>query len=156
MILTGRVSADVRPSVAAGEMVPLSWIGDDRVPKDHRAHVRGHVRRLARRHGLGSVHVRYFGPPEPSGIHMIGDRFVDRGNFYWTAPDAGHVPLGVAPDDQPDTIGLHYGLRGQLVAHTIAHELHHLIDRRAGVVQDEAGCDRFAARYVLGLRGGCA
>lgn len=149
VILSGLVSVDIPPSPGPGAIALLSWVPDREIPGAHRAFVAAHVRRLARRHKLGTIRVRYFGPPLPSGIHEVRGHYVDRGDFHIVMPNEGEVPVGVAPEDAPDTIGLQAGLTGDVLVHVIAHEIHHVIARRAGRETDEAAANRFADRYVL-------
>lgn len=145
--ITGTVSTVIPPARAPGERVILSWMPDDEIPAAHRGDVMTHVARLSARHGLGPVAVRYFGPARPGRLHELDGRIVSRGDFYITAKHAREVPLGTTPD--PATIGLHVGLRGQMLAHTIAHEIRHLIQGRDGLDGDERDADAFAAGYVL-------
>ena len=151
--LTGTLPTDIDPSPGSGAVGLFSWVPDDEVPKAHRAIVAQHVRRLAKRHGLGELRVRFFGPPRPGPVHEIDGQLVDRGDFFWRAPDEDVIALGFAPEDQPDTIGIHHGLRGDLVEYVVAHEVHHVMRRRAGREPDEDAANQFAGAYVLARRG---
>lgn len=141
------------PDAREGERVRFSWVRDELVPRDHRRHVDHHVRRIARRHKLGEVRVRYFGPPTRNALPHEGERgWIWDGDFYMTARGSGRAFLGVTPEDADDTIGLWHGLRGEMTAFIVAHELRHLMARRRGETVTDAECDRFAQRYVLGRR----
>lgn len=135
----GRASGPITPS-RAGVPFALSWMSDSAVPRQHRRSVQRRVDALAARLGLGSVKVRWFGPP------------VDGGDFTGIAPDDDMLPLGMAPDDQPDTIALWATLDGPALEAVIAHELGHLANRRRPRAADaERGADAYALE-VLNVR----
>lgn len=141
LAIPGTQTADMAPSAARGEQVLMSWIDEDQIPAEHRAYVRRHVDRAARKLKLGHVHVRWFGPP------------INGGDFWGIAPDADLLPAGVAPDDQPMTIALNAGLRGEAVAACIAHEVRHVAQDVARAMlsdidQREVDADRFAIDYL--------
>lgn len=149
----GSVLADIAP-VEPGTRLPLSWIPDGEVPKAHRQHVERHVRRLERRYGLAPIRVRYFGPARRNRLpYEDGDHFILYGDFYYVPKEPDRVPLGVTPEDDSETIGIHHGLRGAATAYIVAHEVRHVMAHRRGEQVDERECDRFATRYVrrLGL-----
>lgn len=151
MTLTGWVSADVGQPTHVGQKILHSWVPDSQVPRSHRTYVEAHVRRLTRRHKLGDVRVRYFGPPRRNPQPMeVDGRVTNWGDFYVEARDVDHVTMGVNPD--ANTIALYYGVRGELVPFLVAHEIRHLIGKRSGEPADEAEADRFASRYVRGRR----
>lgn len=128
-----------QPAASAGQMYFSSWVPDAKIPAGHRRTVRRTVDHAAARMGLGHVRIRYFGPA------------VNGGDFWGIAPDADMVPAGVAPDDQPMTIGLNASLRGEAVSAVIAHELGHLAQRRRGHVHGDP--ERDADRYALAVLG---
>lgn len=151
MNLSGWVSADVGQPTHVGQKITRSWVPDDEVPKAHRAFVNAHARRLAKRHGLGDVRVRYFGPPRRNPQPMeVDDRVTNYGDFYVEARDVHNVTMALTPDD--NTIALYHGVWGELVPFLVAHEIRHLMARRAGEPVDEAEADRFASRYVRSRR----
>jgi hypothetical protein len=143
LAIPGTQQANMAPSEARGELQYMSWVDDDDVPAAHRAFARRHVDRAARKLKLGHVRIRWFGP------------FVDDGrdSFWGVAPDADLIPAGVTPDNQPMTIALNAGLRGEAVAACIAHEVRHVAQDVAlamlsDIDQRESDADAFAIAYI--------
>jgi hypothetical protein len=134
-VFLGTITTAMEPSQDV-EQVFLSWVADDQIPRPHRREVRRLVDKLGKRMGLGPVTIRYFGPE------------VDGGDFWGIAPEAGVLPAGVAPDDQPMTIALNAGLRGGAVVAVVAHELGHLAQLADAPADIEADANR-RAREVL-------
>src|SRR5690242_2119605 len=116
--IRGRIPADIEPASEAGQVIPLSFVRDEHVPKAHRDLVARHVRRIRRRYKLPPIAVRYFGPA------VAGDE-----QITFTALEAGAMPLGVAlwrhhGGSTEEAIALHHGLRGEhYVVRLIAHEV---------------------------------
>lgn len=147
----GTVDDSIALSQRAGEYQLFSWVPDHEVPFGHRVTCGARLNRLAKHYELGPMRVRFFGPPRPGRIHELPDGSIaDRGDFWCRATEDHQLLLGVAPDDQPDVVALHVGMAGfDLIAHTIAHEVRHVMQRRAGVAKDEDECNRFADAWVL-------
>jgi hypothetical protein len=144
---TIRASDSPAPSKAAGELVYMSWVPEDRIPETHRRYVRRHVDRAAKAAGLGPITIRWFGPPV-SGIHEGPDGRLHQGDFAAAAPYADAIPSAVAPDDQPMTIALNAGIRGASVPAILAHEVQHLVQRRDGLPPDETDATRAGFEYL--------
>ncbi len=128
-------------STEAGQIIRMSWIPQERIPREHRAWVRRHTDRAAKALGLGHVDVRWFGPS--SGAP----------GFRMRSLGAGMLPVGVTPDDYPGAIALNAYIRGERVAAVIAHEVRHLaqqalLEQLSHRGEREADADRFAAAYV--------
>lgn len=134
----GTVTADI-PHSTTGGYVRLRWVPLEEIPAEHRTLVSLHVDRLARLHGLGRVRVRYFAGATEDGAAA----------FSWYVPAGGYVLLGNVSRDRPNAIALHHGLRGdELVAHTIAHEIAHLLQQREGWEHREEFPTAFADDYL--------
>ena len=152
------------PTQRTHQQVFQSWVPPRRVPTPHRKFVQRQLDRIGRQNGFDRIDLRWFGPA------------VDGGDFWGISTGPDQVPLGLAlPWDRP-TIAINVGLRGPaMVLSVIAHEVHHLVQMRAGVtprrtltaelaeqlhadctpercvadqLRHEADADRYAAEYV--------
>jgi Zn-dependent protease with chaperone function len=130
-----------RIEIKAGQILPLVWVPDDRIPPEHRAFVIHHADRAAQLAGLeGTVHVRWYEPA------------IGAADFGFPAERDGEIPAGMSPD-LPMTIGLLASLRGELVPAVIAHEVRHLAQNHVRdllnsetFIEDDA--NRFARAYL--------
>jgi hypothetical protein len=151
LILTGTQKIDMEPA-RKGDVVLLSWVDEAEIPEAHRAYVRRHTDRAARRLGLEPIAIRWFGAPTSTSRRHCDD--CPPGDFTGVAREDDTIPAGVTPYPTfPMTIALNAGLRGSAVKAVVAHEVRHVAQcearRRLNDAHErEADADSFAAAYI--------
>jgi hypothetical protein len=146
-----------RPARFVGEPLILDWIPSHAIPKRHRSFVREHVDRLARSNGFPRIDVRWFRVSSDQTAIIVMDEgtavgmwWADAGGrrFLFEANQVGEAPGGVTHPDWGPVVAINADLRGAIVAGVLAHEVQHLVERRAGLPADEDACTRIGIRYA--------
>lgn len=142
--ITGKVKAGTLDSAPKGMPMPCRWVAESELSPKHRAFARKHVDAAAGMLGIAEpITIRWFVPVlDPAD-----------GDFVGMSGGEDQASAGFTTPEEPNTVHLHAGLRGDAFAAACVHEVrhvwqNHVIARLSDRLFKELDAERFAVAYM--------